>query len=80
MHQNSIKTRIEGVKHDINAALAKAKRKPNSAQLLCVSKYASLEQIQEAIATGEHCFAENYLQDALIEALQAYDLEWYFSH
>lgn len=80
MNQNSILKRINLIKQAINTTLIEAQRKPNTVKLLCVSKYASLEQMREAIAAGEHCFAENYLQTALvkIEALQSYHLEWHF--
>ncbi len=76
----SISKRIKNIKQTINTALIAAARKPNSVKLLCVSKYASLEKIREAIAAGERCFAENYLQGALekIDALQAENLEWHF--
>lgn len=80
MNSNSIENRIIAIKRKINAALVAADRRPHSVKLLCVSKYASLEQIHQAIVAGERCFAENYLQDALakIAALQTYDLEWHF--
>lgn len=48
--------------------------------IVAVSKGQPLEKIQKAIALGQTCFGENYLQDALpkIQKLINKNLEWHF--
>lgn len=55
-------------------------RTPGSVKLLVVTKQQSVENIRAAIAAGERCFGENYLQEALpkISALAEFNLEWHF--
>lgn len=55
-------------------------RKPNSVQLLAVSKKQSCEHITQALAAGQRRFGENYLQEALtkIDTLKNADCEWHF--
>lgn len=64
----------------IRAAEIKYQRTPNSVKLLAVSKQQSLDAIQQAITAGQHCFGENYLQEALskIIALNNPSIEWHF--
>ncbi|HVK55428.1 MAG TPA: YggS family pyridoxal phosphate-dependent enzyme [Burkholderiales bacterium] len=49
-------------------------------ELLAVSKAQSAEVIREAFAVGQHCFAENYLQEAQTKMAALHDLpiEWHF--
>jgi PLP dependent protein len=49
-------------------------------ELLAVSKTQSAEVIREAFAAGQHCFAENYLQEAQTKMAALHDLpiEWHF--
>ena len=58
----------------------KYQRPPHSVSLLAVTKGQPLEKIQEALATGQHHFGENYLQEALskMDQLQDPALEWHF--
>lgn len=55
-------------------------RAPGSVKLMVVSKQQSIANIRAAIATGERCFGENYVQEALpkIDALTEFNLEWHF--
>ena len=62
---NSIATHIEIVRQRIRKAAIAAGRDPAEIQLLCVSKYASLDAIKAAIMAGQTAFAESYVQNAL---------------
>lgn len=55
-------------------------RKPGSVQLLAVSKTKAITDIQVAIDAKQHCFAENYLQEASekIICLNNTQLDWHF--
>ncbi|BCZ18640.1 YggS family pyridoxal phosphate enzyme [Helicobacter sp. NHP19-012] len=48
-------------------------------QLVAVSKYASLEQVQELYACGQRAFGENYIQEfgRKVSALKDLPLEWH---
>ncbi len=52
---------------------------PKEAELLCVSKYHTVEAIREAYAAGERCFGESRVQELLQkrEALPK-DIRWHF--
>ncbi len=52
----------------------------NSIAILAVSKKRSVEEIREAIQSGQKLFGESYLQEAIpkIEALGSEDIEWHF--
>ena len=77
---NSIEFCINVVKQRIHNALESANRQNEAITLLCVSKYAEIDAIAAAANVGQSCFAENYVQAALvkIEALKDYDLQWHF--
>jgi len=55
-------------------------RKPGSVTLLAVSKKQAALQIREAYLASQHCFGENYLQEAITKktALQDLNIEWHF--
>jgi len=75
-----IKQNIAEVRQRICLEAEKNSRKPAGITLLAVSKTRPAEQIREAWQTGQHCFGENYLQEALekIEQLQDLAIEWHF--
>ena len=75
-----IKQNIAEVRQRICLEAEKNSRKPADITLLAVSKTRPAEQIREAWQTGQHCFGENYLQEALekIEQLQDLAIEWHF--
>lgn len=77
---DSIATRIKMVKQRIYKAAYAAGRDPTKIKLVCVSKYATIDNIKAAMNAGEIAFAENYVQDALqkISQLQYQPLEWHF--
>lgn len=55
-------------------------RKPHCVNLLAATKGQSCEKIAEAIRTGQTCFGENYLQEALpkIAFFAKEAIEWHF--
>jgi pyridoxal phosphate enzyme (YggS family) len=69
--RDDILGKLERVRARINNACSDAARDPGSVNLLAVSKTKPASMIQEAIASGQRHFGENYLQDALpkIEAI-----------
>jgi hypothetical protein len=75
-----IKTQLSSILEAIQEAEKKANKPINSVRLLAVSKTKPAELIREAFAAGQHCFGENYLQEALtkIIALSDLDIEWHF--
>ncbi|MES9897510.1 MAG: YggS family pyridoxal phosphate-dependent enzyme [Sedimenticola sp.] len=77
---NPIHERLQQVKERIAEAVAHCSRAKSSIQLLAVSKTRPAEDILEAFATGQLCFGESYLQEALekIEQLSGKGIEWHF--
>lgn len=78
---SSIADNIGSVTRRIQKATLQAGRKPDSVQLLAVSKTRSADELREAVLAGQRAFGENYLQEALdkIEALNDIpDIEWHF--
>ncbi|WP_087021977.1 YggS family pyridoxal phosphate-dependent enzyme [Thaumasiovibrio subtropicus] len=80
----SIKQNIEQITHQIRLATEKCGRKPDSVQLLAVSKTKPITAIQEAIDAGHFAFGENYVQEG-VEKVQhfattphAEQLKWHF--
>jgi len=79
-----VKSVIEQNLEDIQQSIAefelKFHRKPKSVRLLAASKHQSVEKMNQAIAAGQHCFGENYLQEALEKMALLPDptLEWHF--
>lgn len=57
--------RLARLQQKVEQAALKANRKPNSIDLLAVSKFQSLEKIEAAIEAGQRLFGENYIQEAL---------------
>ena len=60
----SIKENIEVIKDKISQAEKKAGRKPGSVKLMAVSKFHTLEEVQEAVNCGQLLFGENRVQEA----------------
>lgn len=77
---DTIHDRLQRVRDDIAAAERRYGRPAGSVQLLAVSKTHPPETLRLAVAAGQRCFGENYLQEALakIEALADLTLEWHF--
>ncbi len=75
-----IATHINTVLQRIAAAARDCGRDPASVQLLAVSKTRPACDIEAAWRAGQHCFGENYLQEALDKMAQLahLDIEWHF--
>ena len=76
----NIQQSLAQVRLRIQAAEQHYQRLPGSVSLLAVSKTRPAEDLLQAIAAGQSCFGENYLQEALekIAALEQYPLQWHF--
>jgi hypothetical protein len=61
---NSIAANLSSLRQNIAAAANSAGRDPSSIKLIAVSKTKPLEAVQEALATGQTVFGENYMQEA----------------
>ncbi len=68
------------VRQRIAEAARQFARAPDSIQLLAVSKTRPVADIVTAIESGQTCFGESYLQEAIskIGALRNYPLQWHF--
>lgn len=77
---DSIAQAITDVCQRIRAAESAAGRQAGSVRLLAVSKTFPASAVQEAYATGQRAFGENYVQElqAKASALAGLDIEWHF--
>jgi pyridoxal phosphate enzyme (YggS family) len=80
MTTNDLIVRFNAVQNRIRAAELRFERPPGSVGLLAVSKTQPTSAIAAVAAAGQHCFGENYPQEALnkIAELAALNLEWHF--
>ncbi|WP_130803220.1 YggS family pyridoxal phosphate-dependent enzyme [Acinetobacter ihumii] len=71
--------RNQVIQHIENACQS-VERDPATVHLLAVSKTHPHQSLREMYQLGQHCFGENYLQEALdkMEALKDLDIEWHF--
>jgi len=76
--QEPIINRYEQVRQRIYLACKTANRKPDSVQLLAVSKTKPIEDIQALAKHGQTAFGENYLQESLTKIGIEPNLEWHF--
>ncbi|HJW12337.1 MAG TPA: YggS family pyridoxal phosphate-dependent enzyme [Albitalea sp.] len=77
----TIEANIQQVRARIAAACAAAQRPVQSVTLLAVSKTFGPDTVREAVAAGERCFGENYVNEA-VEKIAALadlrrELEWH---
>ena len=72
--------RFQAVLERIRIAESQFQRPPGSVRLLAVSKTHPATAVAALAAAGQHCFGENYLQEALdkMAELAALNLEWHF--
>ena len=78
---NSIVERLKEVRQQIESACDQHNRRPESVQLLAVSKTKPASAIRELYEAGQRHFGENYLQEALEKQQQLTDLDavvWHF--
>lgn len=85
--QECLQARLHTIHERIRAACQRAKRSPDSVQLLAVSKTQPADQILAALAAGQTTFAENYVQEGCskiaelrnaLPADQFRAIEWHF--
>ena len=70
---------LQAVRERIHAACRAAGRDPASVRLLAVSKTFGADTVAAANDAGQHCFGENYIQEAVdkILALRPRTIEWH---
>jgi len=70
---------LQAVQDRIDAACRAAGRDRSSVRLLAVSKTFGIDAIQAAFDSGQQCFGENYIQEAVdkIQALRGLPIEWH---
>ena len=68
------------VRDRVQRAAEQAGRPPQDITILAVSKTQSAARVREAVAAGQGCFGENYLQEALDKQAELEDLniDWHF--
>lgn len=76
----SIQHNLQQVRERISAAAARCGRDPAEITLLAVSKTKPASAIEEAVAAGQRCFGENYVQEGVdkIQAAGNSALDWHF--
>lgn len=76
----SIEHNLQQVQLRISAAAAQCGRDPKEITLLAVSKTKPASAIEEAVAAGQRCFGENYVQEGVdkIQLLANPALTWHF--
>lgn len=77
---SAIATNLQAVQARIADAAKAAGRRPESIQLLAVSKTWPLSHVLDAAAAGQRAFGENYVQEGVEKAAatQALALDWHF--
>ncbi|QEA38586.1 YggS family pyridoxal phosphate-dependent enzyme [Pistricoccus aurantiacus] len=81
MSQSELCQSFLAVQARLRQALDEARRAPDAALLLAVSKTKPASMLREAYALGQHHFGENYLQEALDKQSALADLDdlvWHF--
>lgn len=80
----SIKQNINQITIQIENSVQKCGRRPDSVQLLAVSKTKPIALLEQAITVGQRAFGENYVQEG-VEKVQYFQknhsetsLEWHF--
>lgn len=77
----TIQANLQTIGERLHTAEQRFNRPLNSVQLVAVSKFHSVESIQQAYQAGQRAFGENYVQEMVEKAqvLANYpDLEWHF--
>ena len=80
----SIKQNINQITLQIENSVQKCGRRPDSVQLLAVSKTKPIKLLEQAISVGQRSFGENYVQEG-VEKVQYFQknhsdtpLDWHF--
>ncbi|HEX6828730.1 MAG TPA: YggS family pyridoxal phosphate-dependent enzyme [Burkholderiales bacterium] len=76
----AIVSRLQAIRHRVEACARAAQRRPEELRLVAVSKTFPPDAVRAAHAGGQSEFAENYLQEALdkMQALADLPLAWHF--
>lgn len=80
----SIRQRLHKLREQIHVLEERYRRPAGSVQLLAVSKKQPVAALKEAMAAGQYCFGESYLQEGLEKQLQLakeasdHTIEWHF--
>jgi len=79
-HSANIAANLRQINTRIAELCRQYHRNTDDISLLAVSKTKPAEDIRSAFNAGQHCFGENYLQEALQKIQTLYDLpiEWHF--
>ncbi len=77
---DQIRDNLAGIRARIRAAAGSAGRNADDIRLIAVSKYMPPETVQLAMAAGQFCFGENFVQDAQTKQALIDDprTEWHF--
>lgn len=70
--------RYNAVKAELAQYAVSVGRPADAVRLICVSKQATLEQVEEVYAAGGHAFGENRIDVMEPKALALPDAEWHF--
>ncbi|MGB1198915.1 MAG: YggS family pyridoxal phosphate-dependent enzyme [Thalassotalea sp.] len=76
-----IKDNIAAVNLQIESACQQANRSPKQVTLLAVSKTKPIDMIEQIYQTGQRCFGENYIQEAVEKIVQLKHLQnivWHY--
>jgi pyridoxal phosphate enzyme (YggS family) len=75
-----IRDNLDAIHARIQAAATGAGRSADEIRLIAVSKYMPAEAVQQAMAAGQFCFGENFVQDAQTKQALLDDPrnEWHF--
>jgi hypothetical protein len=76
----TIASNLQAVRAAIGVATSQSAHRPDEVTLLAVSKNFAANSLREAYQAGQHCFAENYVQEALdkMTALRDLAIAWHF--
>lgn len=84
-NSTTITQHLVEIKNLISTYEKKYGREKDSVKLLAISKKQSIEKIKEAIYSGQYCFGESYLQEALTKIIalsqqenRSNNIEWHF--
>lgn len=71
---------LSTVQQKVKQCAEKSGRDSNDFRLIAVSKTRSLDEVKTIAAHGQHCFAENTIQDAMTKVpyFNNADVEWHF--
>ena len=77
---SQIHDNLAAIRARIGAAAGRSGRNTDDIRLIAVSKFMPPEAVQQAMAAGQFCFGENFIQDAQTKQALIDDprTEWHF--